>query len=58
LLKATIDAGLKLKAVKAFQFKRVDVGTAVQEKEIRFPTDARLYNRARKPEQVFVDMGY
>ena len=48
LLKATIDAGLKLKAVKAFQLKRVNVDTTVQEKEIRFPTDARLYNRARE----------
>jgi len=46
LLKATIAAGLKLKALKAFQLKRVNVDTMVQEKEIRFPTDARLNNRA------------
>ena len=48
LLKETIEAGLKLKAIKAFQLKRVNVDTTVQEKEIRFPTDARLYNRARE----------
>ena len=48
LLKETIQAGLKIKAVKAYQLKRVNVDTTVQEKEIRFPTDARLYDRARK----------
>ena len=48
LLKETIKAGLKLKAVKSFQLKRVNVDTTVQEKEIRFPTDARLYDRARQ----------
>ena len=48
LLKETIEAGLKLKAVKAYQLKRVNVDTTVQEKEIRFPTDARLYDRARQ----------
>ena len=48
LLKETIEAGLKLKAIKAFQLKRVNVDTTVQEKEIRFPTDARLYDRARQ----------
>jgi IS5 family transposase len=48
LLKETIAAGLKLKAVKPYQLKRVNVDTTVQEKEIRFPTDARLYDRARQ----------
>ena len=48
LLKQTIEAGLKLKAVKATQLKRVNVDTTVQEKDIRFPTDARLYDRARE----------
>ncbi len=48
LLKETIEAGLKLKAVKAFQLKRVNVDTTVQEKEVRFPTDARLYDRSRE----------
>lgn len=48
LLKQTIEAGLKLKAIKTTQLKRVNVDTTVQEKDIRFPTDARLYDRARE----------
>jgi transposase, IS5 family len=48
LLAETIQSGLKLKAVKPFQLKRINVDTTVQEKEIRFPTDARLYDRARE----------
>lgn len=48
LLTETIKAGLKLRAVKPFQLKRVNIDTTVQEKEIRFPTDARLYDRARQ----------
>jgi IS5 family transposase len=47
-LKETIAAGLKLKAVKPHQLKQVNVDTRVQEKDIRFPTDARLYHRARQ----------
>lgn len=48
LLKETLRAGLKLKAIKAHQLKRVNVDTTVQEKGIRFPTDARLYDRMRE----------
>ncbi len=48
LLKETIATGLRLKAIKAYQLKRVNVDTTVQEKDIRFPTDARLYDRARQ----------
>jgi IS5 family transposase len=48
LLKETIEAGLKLKAVKGSQLIRINVDTTVQEKDIRFPTDARLYDRARE----------
>ena len=48
LLSETLDAGLRLKAVKSFQLANVNVDTTVQEKEIRFPTDARLYDRARE----------
>jgi IS5 family transposase len=48
MLKETIEAGLKLKAIKASQLARVNVDTTVQEKHVRFPTDARLYNRARE----------
>jgi len=48
LLKETLEAGLRIKAIKPFQLKKVNVDTTVQEKEIRFPTDARLYERARE----------
>jgi len=48
LLKETIVAGLKLKAIKPHMLKRVNVDTTVQEKEIRHPTDARLYERCRE----------
>jgi IS5 family transposase len=34
--------------IKPYQLKRVNIDTTVQEKEIRFPTDARLYDRARQ----------
>jgi len=47
LLKETIEAGLKLKAVKGTQLKRINVDTTVQEKAIAFPTDARLYYKMR-----------
>ena len=48
LLTETIRAGLKLKAVKTSQLKRVNIDTTVQEKHIRYPTDSRLYDRARQ----------
>jgi transposase, IS5 family len=48
LLKETIKAGLVLRAIKPHQLTRVNVDTTVQEKDIRFPTDARLYDRARQ----------
>ncbi|NQU44804.1 transposase [bacterium] len=48
MLRETIAAGLKLKAVKNSQLKRVNVDTTVQEKNVRFPTDARLYDRSRE----------
>lgn len=48
LLKETIEAGLVIKAVKPSQLIRINVDTTVQEKDIRFPTDARLYDRARE----------
>jgi IS5 family transposase len=48
LLQETIKAGLKLKAVKKSELKRLNVDTTVQEKSIRFPTDAGLYNRCRE----------
>ena len=48
LLAETIRAGLKLKAVKTSQLKRVNIDTTIQEKHIRYPTDSRLYDRARQ----------
>ena len=48
LLKATIQAGLKLQAIKPSDLCRVNVDTTVQTKAIRYPTDARLYDRARE----------
>lgn len=48
LLSATIDAAIESKAVKARDLKRVTVDTTVQEKAIAFPTDSKLYNRARE----------
>jgi len=48
LLKETIKAGLKLKAIKPHQLNRVNVDTTVQEKDIRFPTDSRLYDRVQR----------
>jgi IS5 family transposase len=48
LLKETVKAGLWLKAIKRSHLKRVNIDTTVQEKAIRFPTDARLYDRARE----------
>lgn len=47
LLKETIQVGLNLKLIKPHQLKRLNVDTTVQEKHVRFPTDARLYNRMR-----------
>jgi IS5 family transposase len=48
LLSETIAAGLMLKAITPAQLKRINVDTTVQEAHVRFPTDARLYDRARR----------
>ena len=37
-----------MKFIKASQLKKVNVDRTVQEKQVRFPTDARLYGRARE----------
>ena len=39
---------MKSNAVRPTQLARVNIDTTVQEKEIRYPTDARLYDRARQ----------
>lgn len=48
MLAETIRAGLALRAIKPSQLARINVDTTVQEKHVRFPTDARLCNRARE----------
>jgi transposase, IS5 family len=48
LLKETLAAGLRLSIIKPRHLERVNVDTTVQEKFIRFPTDARLDDRMRE----------
>jgi IS5 family transposase len=47
LLTQTIDAGRKAGAIDEGSVRRVAVDTTVMEKTIAYPTDARLYERAR-----------
>ena len=47
LLQETIAAAQRRQALKASEIRRVNVDTTVQEKAIAFPTDARLYHKAR-----------
>jgi transposase, IS5 family len=48
MLRATIEAGMRMRVVRPGELKRINVDTTVQTKAIRFPTDARLYNRMRE----------
>jgi len=48
LLGETIRTGLRGGFICKAELKRVNVDTTVQEKDIRFPTDARLYDRMRE----------
>jgi len=48
LFQETIRLGLKAGAVEEKDFQRVNVDTTVQEKAVRFPTDARLCHKARE----------
>ena len=48
LLTATIQAGLSTKLVKPSSLKRIVLDTTVQEKNIAFPTDSKLYDTSRK----------
>ena len=47
LLRETIAAAQRQSALKPSELRRVNVDTTVQEKAIAFPTDARLYQKAR-----------
>jgi len=48
MIKETLASAVRNKVVKAEDFKRVNVDTTTQEKNIRFPTDARTLDRARE----------
>lgn len=48
MLAETIRTGLRGGFVKPADLKRVNVDTTVQEKNVRFPTDARLLDRSRE----------
>lgn len=48
MLEESLKAGLKEGFIKRSELKRVNVDTTVQEKNVRFPTDARLYDRMRE----------
>ena len=48
MLKATIETALAMGAMRASQLHHVNVDTTVQTKAVRYPTDARLYDRARE----------
>lgn len=48
MLQETIQTGRRMKVITPTQLKRVNVDTTVQTKAVRYPTDARLYNRARE----------
>jgi IS5 family transposase len=47
LLQETLATARRTKALKDTDLKRVVVDTTVQEKAVAFPTDARLYHKAR-----------
>lgn len=48
LLKERLSAAKRQQALKAREIESVNVDTTVQEKAIAFPTDARLYHKARR----------
>jgi IS5 family transposase len=48
LLKQSLDTAQRAQLLKSSELQRVIVDTTVQEKAIAFPTDARLYHKARR----------
>lgn len=48
MLAELIATGLRSGAIRPAMLERINVDTTVQEKFIRFPTDARLYDRMRE----------
>lgn len=48
MIMETLASAVRNKVAKAKDFERVNVDTTVQEKNVRFPTDARTLDRARE----------
>jgi IS5 family transposase len=48
MLRATIEAGVKMRVIRPAELRRIDVDTTVETRAIRYPTDARLYHRCRE----------
>jgi len=48
LLTETLSTAKREQALRESEIKRVNVDTTVQEKAVAFPTDARLYHKARR----------
>jgi IS5 family transposase len=48
LLTETLSTAKREQALGDFEIKRVNVDTTVQEKAVAFPTEARLYHKARR----------
>jgi IS5 family transposase len=48
MLKATIETGVTMGVIRPAQISPMNVDTTVQTKDIRYPTDARLYDRAQE----------
>ena len=48
MLRATIEAGMRMRIIRSAELNRINADTTVQSKAIRYPTDARLYHRMRE----------
>jgi IS5 family transposase len=48
ILSLTVSVAVKSEAVKVKDLKKVIVDTTVMPKNIKFPTDSKLYNKARE----------
>ena len=48
ILSLTVSVAIESKAVKVKDLKKVNVDTTVMLKNIEFPTDSKLYDKARK----------
>jgi IS5 family transposase len=48
MLKATIEMGVAIKVITSTQASHVNIDTTVRTKATRYPTDTRLYDRARE----------